>query len=93
MQTAIQNDPEIKQFIESLWEREINQLAVDFYEEGKGQGYVNPGLSHEAILTYYEILRKGIFASSGLLANAEDSPKLMRELMSLFVYGLAGKRE
>ena len=90
VQTIISGDSEIQRFIESLWLREVNQLMVDFYEEGKRQGHINPELSQEAILVYYQILRKGIFGSSDLLANTEDSPKLMRELMSLFVHGLIG---
>lgn len=92
MQTIIQSDPEIQQFVESLWQREVNQLMIDFFEEGKRQGYVNPELSREAILVYYEILRRGIFASSGLV-NIEHNVRLMHELMSVFVYGLVGEAE
>ena len=92
MQAVIRNDPEIEQFVESIWQREVNQLVIDFFEEGRRQGYVNHELSEEAILVYYEILRRGIFAKSGLV-NTEHNAKLMRELMSLFLYGLMGKRE
>lgn len=92
MQTIIRSDPEIQRFFESIWQREVNQLAIDFFEEGKRQGYVSQELSQEAILAYYEILRRGIFASSSLV-NAEHNVKLMRELMSLFLYGLVGKTE
>lgn len=93
MQSVIHNDPELQQFIESLWQREISRLVLDFFEEGKRQGYVNPELSQESILVYYEILRKGIFASSILIGSTEQSGKLVRDLMSLFVYGLVGKSE
>jgi len=61
-------------------------------EEGKRQGYVSHELSQEAILAYYEILRRGIFATSSLV-NTEHNVKLMRELMSLFLYGLVGRTE
>ena len=90
MQTIIRSDPEIQRFFESIWQREVNQLAIDFFDEGKRQGYVSRELSQEAILSYYEILRRGIFASSSLV-NTEHNVKLMRELMSLFLYGLVGK--
>ena len=92
MQTIIRSDPEIQRFFESIWQREVNQLAIDFFDEGKRQGYVSRELSQEAILSYYEILRRGIFASSSLV-NTEHNAKLMRELMSLFLYGLVGKTE
>lgn len=92
MQTVIRNDPEIEHFIEAIWQREVNQLLIDFFEEGRRQGYVSKELSEEAILVYYEILRRGIYAKSGLVTT-EYSAKLMRELMSLFLNGLMGNRE
>ena len=92
MQTVIRNYPEIEQFVEAIWQWEVNQLLIDFFEEGRRQGYVSKELSEEAILVYYEILRRGIYAKSGLVTT-EDSAKLMRELMSLFLYGLMGKRD
>ena len=93
MQTAISGDPELRQFLEPLWQREFNQMTIDFLEEGKRQGYVNPGLSQEAILLYLEIFRRGVFASSSLLANIEPNVKLFRELNFLVLYGLMGKTE
>ncbi len=90
LQSVIQSDPEIQRFIESMWQGEINQLMLDFLEEGKEQGYIDPQLSQEAILVYFEIWRKGIYASSGLPVNIAHNAKLVRELMSLFTYGLNG---
>ena len=93
MQAVVQSYPEMQQFIETTWQQEVNQLMIDFFEEGKKQGYINPELSLEAILFYLEVLRKGIFASSGLIAKTENSEKLMRDLISLSFYGLVGKNE
>jgi len=93
MQTVVSGDPELQQFFESLWQRDVNQLTVDLIEEGKRQGYVNPELSQEAIVLYLEILRRGVFASPGLIASIEPEIKLFRELNFLFIYGLVGKQE
>ena len=93
IQTVVQSYPEIQQFIETVWQQEVNQLMIDFFEEGGKQGYVNPELSQEALLLYLEILRKGVFASSSLIAKTENSEKLMRDLISLSLYGLVGKKE
>jgi len=92
MQTVILTYPEIQHFIENIWLQEVNQLMIDFFEEGKKQGYVNLELSPEALLLYFEILRKGIFASSSLVASAENNEKLMRDLIALCLYGLIGKK-
>lgn len=91
VQAVVQSYPEAQQFIETTWQQEVNQLMIDFFEEGKKQGYINPKLSLEAILLYLEVLREGIFASSGLIAKIENSEKLMRDLISLSLYGLVGK--
>ena len=91
MQAVVQSYPETQQFIETTWQQEVNKLMIDFFEEGKKQGYINPELSLEAILLYLEVLRKGIFASSGLIAKTENSEKLMRDLISLSLYGLVEK--
>ena len=93
VQAVVQSYPETQQFIETIWQQEVNKLMINFFEEGKKQGYINPELSLEVILLYLEVLRKGIFASSGLIAKTENSEKLMRNLISLSLYGLVGKNE
>lgn len=93
MQIAAQSDPEMQQWIESLWRGDVNQVTVDLVEEGKKQGYISTQQSEEAIMLYLEILRRGVFASPDLLANMEPDVELYRELNHLFVYGLVGKRE
>ena len=93
MQTVARSYPQIQPFIENIWMQEVNRLMLDFFEEGEKQGHVNPELSQEVLLLYLEILRKGVFASSDLIARAGNSEKLMRDLISLSLYGLVGKKE
>lgn len=90
-QTAASSDPVILQFIESLWQKEFNQLTLDFIEEGKKMGYINEQLSHESILAYLEILRKGMRDNPVLLASKANKPEFARDLVSLIHYGLVGK--
>ena len=91
--TLFQNDPEMKQFVETLWQRDVNQLTLDLFEKGRKEGYVNPELSQEALLLYLEILRNGVSANPDLLANIEPNLKFFRELNYLFLHGLVGKQE
>jgi len=90
--TLFQDDLEMKHFVETLWQNDINQLTIDLFEEGKREGYVNTKLSQEALLLYLEILRNGVSGSSALLANMTPNIKLVRELNFLFMYGLVGKK-
>lgn len=89
-QTALSQDPEMRQFVASIWQGEINQLLIDLFADGKKQGYISLDLSQEAILTYYEILRQGMYNSPHVQAKLENNPKLIRELISVFTYGLNG---
>ena len=92
LQTALKNDPEIQQWFESLWQKDINQITIDLVEDGKKQGYINPERSQDVLILYLEILRRGVFASSELLANLKPNVELLRELNFLFIYGMMGKK-
>jgi AcrR family transcriptional regulator len=91
MQTLISEDPEIRHLIDSVYLTEIKQVIVDFYEEGKRQGYVNPKLSTESIMRYILIMRSGMAAEAVLSEDPEQNRKMMQELTPLFLYGIMGK--
>ncbi|MFC2004745.1 TetR/AcrR family transcriptional regulator [Chloroflexota bacterium] len=87
MQTIVKDDPE---FVESFWQNEINQLMLDFIEDGKTQGIINNNLSPESLLLYFEILRKGVVASSFVTLDTAQNQKIGKDLIRLFTYGLNG---
>ena len=91
VQRALSNDPEMQEFTKRLYDREIKPMIVSFFDEGKRQGHVNPELSREAILSYTEIFRNGLMARPELLAGSKKPVRLVRELMTLYLYGLMGK--
>jgi AcrR family transcriptional regulator len=90
-QRVVSDDPEMQEFIRRLYDREIKPMIVSFFDEGKRQGYVNLDLSAEAILKYTEILRSGLTANPEFLAGSKKSVRLVRDLMTLYLYGLMGK--
>jgi len=91
MQTIISDDPEIRHIIDSVYLKKIRQMIINFYEEGKRQGYVNPELSTETIMRYMLIVRSGMAAESILSEDPEHNRKMMQELTPLFLYGIMGK--
>ena len=93
MQTIISEDPEIRQLVDSVYLVEMRQSIIDFYEEGKRQGYVNPELSTDTIMRYFEIVRSGMAAASSLSEDPEHNRKWLQELMPIFLYGILGKPE
>jgi hypothetical protein len=91
MQTLISEDPEIRHLVDSVYLTEMRQMIIDFYEEGKRQGYVNPELSTETIMRYLLIVRSGMAAESVLSEDPEHNRQLMQDLTPLFLYGIMGK--
>jgi len=93
VQTALSSDPELQSFIENIWQTEVNQLMLEFYEEGKRQGYINPELSQKGILAYTAIFRGGLMTNPDISAELGQNRELIRELMSIYLYGLMGKNK
>ncbi len=93
MQKVISEDPKIRHFVDSVYLAEIRQMVIDFYEEGKRQGYVNPKLSTENIMRYILIVRSGMAAESILSEDPEHNRNMMQELAPLFLYGIMGNPE
>lgn len=91
LQTIVSDNPEIRQLVDSVYQVEIRQFLVDFYEDGKRQGCINPELSTETIIRYSEIMRQGMAAESSLSENPERNRKLLQELIPLYLYGILGK--
>ena len=93
MKTAISNSPEIYQYIEKLWQEEINKLLEELIEEGRQQGYISKDISQEAILFYFDMIRAGAFASADILNRIKVDAKLADDLNRLFLYGLIDKKD
>ena len=92
IQAVASNDPELQELVESISQKALKRMA-GFFREGKRLGYINPRVSDEAALLYFDILRKGFLAHPELFASPEHNAELVRDLASLYLYGLMGKRD
>jgi AcrR family transcriptional regulator len=93
MQAAARNDPELRDWIEAFWREDVTKATLELLEEGKREGFINPGLSDELLFLYLELIRRGVFANPELLAGIEPDLEIYRQLNYLFIYGLIGKRD
>jgi AcrR family transcriptional regulator len=91
LQTIVSDDPEIRQLVDSVSRVEITPYVIDFYEEGKRQGNINPELSTKTIMLFSEIIRKGMATESSLSEDPEYNRKLLQEVIPLYLYGILGK--
>jgi hypothetical protein len=90
IQTMIQNDPEIMDFLNKLYEENINPAMVNFFNEGIQQGYITPKISTEAILLYLDIIRHGFYGTPDIPEQVSKKPELLKELIQIITYGLNG---
>lgn len=90
MQTMIQDEPEILEFIEELYKTRVNPAMMKFFEEGIKEGYITPKISRESILLYFEILRHGFYDMPDVTEQVDRKPELLKELIQLMTYGLNG---
>jgi AcrR family transcriptional regulator len=88
MKTAVRDYPEMQQFVESLWRKEIDSLINMLIKEGKKLGYIRNELSPQAVRYYFEIIRNGAFSNTKMLDEIKVDAKLARDLNYLFIFGL-----
>jgi AcrR family transcriptional regulator len=93
MREAARNDPELQAWIESFWQKDVAKGTLALLEEGKKEGFIDPGISVDMLLLYLEIIRQGVFADPKLLDRIKPELDLYRQLNLLFIYGLVGKRD
>jgi len=68
----------------------IRPLYLEFVEAGKKQGFIDPSLSSQTLLDYFDILREGIAAKPDIAYRLKDA-LFINELTRLILYGLLNK--
>ena len=91
LRTIASEDPEIRQLVESVYRVEIIPYMIEFWEEGKRQGYINPEISTETIMRYSELVRNGMASESGLSDDPDHNRQWLQEMAPIFLYGIIGK--
>ena len=76
-------------YVEEVYLKEGLPLLIDFVNDGKNQGYIDPRLSNEAILFYLQMFQEYLGRENVVqmvLPFSED-------LTKIFFYGISGKKE
>jgi AcrR family transcriptional regulator len=90
VQAVVQNDPDLRAFMDDIYLNRIMPMMMGFFEEGIQQGYIDRRFSLETILFYLEIIRRGFFDMPDMSERTERNPALLKELIELMTYGLNG---
>lgn len=83
------NDPEVKKIRDSVMQK-LGDLLIEFIREGKKQGCIKTDLSEEAVRVLFSILQIGS-VDPGIHIRFHREPELVKDLLSLLIYGISGK--
>jgi AcrR family transcriptional regulator len=72
---------------------EIESSFRDFIREGREQGGLRADLSDTAVMTYIGFFQQGIAGNPGVHERMLRDPAFSRDLLSLFMYGVAGRAD
>ena len=90
LQTVMQGDPELRDFVEELYINNVTTVMKNFFNEGIQQGFISPEFSMETILLYLEVIRRGFYNMPDITERTGKNPGLLKELIQLMTYGLNG---
>jgi len=82
-------DPIIRQVTEDFSKKKYIPLILKLIEKGREEGYIRHHISNEAILIYINMFRES--KRSDILLNLEQRRDIIKELVTLFFYGIFGK--
>lgn len=88
---SIMETPEIQQYFETFTEERGLPFMIQFANEGKAAGYIDPTLSDEMILFYIDMYYQQLIRHPELYNDEEKRTKFVKETLQLFFYGLVGK--
>jgi AcrR family transcriptional regulator len=78
------SSPKMQEYLGTYYETKIMPLVMEFIEQGRREGYIDRGFSHEALIIYYECLK-------GLPSMSLDK-RVRIDLIKLILYGFRGKQ-
>lgn len=85
----VENNPELEKLIQDFFKDRMKYI-IEFFEEGKQRGYVNPDVSTESIIVYLNILQNGA-KDLNFFNDSRKNSKLGEDLSRLFFYGFLKK--
>ena len=91
IEKLVSQDENIAQFIKEIYTQEIKPLWKEMVVDGKKQGYIDPALDDEVLLTYLDVLQAGFKARPELLQGFQENPGFIQQLTHLMYFGFLKK--
>lgn len=87
----ISQDKNIAPFIDKIYEEEIKPLWLEMLSDGKKQGFIDPSLKDEVLLTYLDVLKTGFSVKPELTKTIAADVDIMTQLARIMFHGFLKK--
>ncbi len=87
----IGQDPAMAQFVEDMFNTELQPLWHDFLSQGKAEGLIDPDLDEAVFMAYLEVLIAGFRSKSDLLREWVNNRPALEQMSRLVFYGFMKK--
>ncbi len=87
----IANDPELRDYFISVWQKEASRMELVLLEEGIRKGYANTNITKETMQLYLEIIFDGLLSNESRLLELLSDEKTVKELHYVVLHGLLKK--
>ena len=89
----VSQDARLAEFAAEINESESKPMLLELIEDGKRQGYIEPDLSNEAIMMYFEILQESGSAFFRIISAPGVNPDSVKDLNTILFYGFMNKEK
>jgi len=90
--SASSSVPTIREVLIDFFEKESKREILKLVNEGKEQGFINSELSDKAVIIFLEIFMSYLLNTPELMNKISTDESLMRQVYSMFWWGLDGKK-
>jgi AcrR family transcriptional regulator len=90
LNSLMENDSELRRIAMDIYYEYLPKI-MEFWDRGKQEGYIDPQLSTEAILMYFQIFSDSRI--SKIFLETADNKRLAMEMTQMFFYGLLIRQE
>lgn len=88
----IDNNSDIKEYLENNYIGRTKELIFSFIEYAKKEGYIDSSLPNETIYLYMDIFRAGLAEEASNIKSAISDKDTLEDLINLYFYGLIKRR-
>ncbi|MFC1530014.1 TetR/AcrR family transcriptional regulator [Gemmatimonadota bacterium] len=89
----VSQDTRLAEFAAEINEKESKPLMNELIEDGKRQGYIEPSLSNQAIMMYFEVLQASGSAFFRIINAPGVNPESVQDLNRILFYGFINKEK